>query len=64
MFTTTGVRQIFAKEILGGAYDWQAEHFLRGDVDVDVDAIRHESMIVKDKVRMYLDLSRRLSVFR
>ncbi len=53
VFTTTGGRQIFVKEILGGAYDSQAEHFLRGDVDVDVDAIRHESMIVKDKVRMY-----------
>ena len=53
VFTTTGGRQIFVKEILGGAYDSQAEHFLRGDVDVDVDAIRHESMIVNGKVRMY-----------
>jgi len=53
VFTTTGSRQIFVKEVLGGAYDSQAEHFLRGDVDVDVDAIRHESMIVNDKVRMY-----------
>jgi hypothetical protein len=53
VFTTTGGRQIFVKETLGGAYDSQAEHFLRGDVDVDVDAIRHESMIVNDKVRMY-----------
>jgi hypothetical protein len=53
VFTTTGGRQIFVKEILGGAYDSQAEHFLRGDVDVDVDAIRHESMIVNDRVRMY-----------
>jgi hypothetical protein len=52
-FTTTGGRQIFVKEILGGAYDSQAEHFLRGDVDVDMDAIRHESMIVNGKVRMY-----------
>ena len=39
--------------MLGGAYDSQAEHFLRGDVDVDVDAIGHEAMIVNDKVRMY-----------
>src|SRR5437762_8184172 len=53
LFTTTGGRQIFVTEILGGAYDSQAEHFLRGDVDVDVDAIRHESMIVNGKVRMY-----------
>ena len=53
MFTTTGGRQIFVKEVLGGAYDSQAEHFLRGDVDVDVDAIGHEAMIVNGKVRMY-----------
>ena len=53
IFTTTGGRQIFVKEILGGAYDSQAEHFLRGNVDVDADAIRHESMIVNGKVRMY-----------
>ena len=30
----TGGRDIFVKEVLGGAYDSQAEHFLRGDVDV------------------------------
>ncbi len=53
MFVTTGGSQIFVKEVLGGAYDSQAEHFLRGDVDVDVEAIRHEAMIVNDKVRMY-----------
>jgi len=52
-FVTTGGRQIFVKEVLGGAYDSQAEHFLRGDVDVDVDAIAHEAMIVNGKVRMY-----------
>ena len=39
--------------MLGGAYDSQAEHFLRGDVDVDVEAIGHEAMIVNGKVRMY-----------
>ena len=39
LFTMTGGRDIFVKEVLGGAYDSQAEHFLRGDVDVDVDAI-------------------------
>jgi hypothetical protein len=53
VFTTTGGRQIFVKEVLGGAYDSQAEHFLRGDVDVDADAIGHEAMIVNGKVRMY-----------
>ena len=53
MFATTGGRQIFVKEVLGGAYDSQAEHFLRGDVDVDVDAIGHEAMIVNGKVRTY-----------
>src|SRR6266568_5457014 len=53
LFTTTGGRQIFVKEVLGGAYDSQAEHFLRGDVDVDVEAIGHEAMIVNDHVRMY-----------
>src|SRR5215831_3429909 len=53
VFTTTGGRQIFVNEVLGGAYDSQAEHFLRGDVDVDVEAIGHEAMIVNDHVRMY-----------
>jgi hypothetical protein len=53
MFTMTGGRQIFVKEVLGGAYDSQAEHFLRGDVDVDAGAIGHEAMIVNGKVRMY-----------
>src|SRR6266513_1349124 len=53
VFTTTGGRQVFVKEMLGGAYDSQAEHFLRGDVDVDAEAISHEAMIVNDHVRMY-----------
>jgi hypothetical protein len=52
-YTTTGGRQVFVKEVLGGAYDSQAEHFLRGDVDVDAAAIGHEAMIVDGKVRMY-----------
>lgn len=52
-YTTTGGRQIFVKEVLGGAYDSQAEHFLQGNVDVDANAIGHEAMIVNDKVRMY-----------
>ena len=53
LFTTTGGRDIFVKEVLGGAYDSQAEHFLRGDVGVDAAAIAHEAMIVNGKVRMY-----------
>ena len=52
-FTTTGGRQTFVKEVLGGAYDSQAEHFLRGNVDVDVEAIGHEAMIVNGHARMY-----------
>ena len=53
VFVTTGVRQIFVKEVLGGAYDSQAEHFLRGNVDVDAEAIGHEAMIVNGHARMY-----------
>jgi hypothetical protein len=53
LFTMTGGRDIFVQEVLGGAYDSQAEHFLRGDVGVDVAAIAHETMIVNGKVRMY-----------
>src|ERR1700730_5765598 len=46
VFTTTGGRQVFVKEVLGRAYDSQAEHFLRGNVDVDAEAIGHEAMTV------------------
>ena len=53
LFTTTGGGDIFISEVLGRAYDSQAEHFLRGDAGVDVDAIGHERMIVNGKVRMY-----------
>jgi hypothetical protein len=53
LFTMTGGRDIFVKEVLGGAYDSQAEHFLLGDVGVDAAAIAHETMIVNGKVRMY-----------
>ena len=49
----TGGQDVFVKEVLGGAYDSQAEHFLRGDVGVDAAAIAHEKMIVNGKVRMY-----------
>src|SRR5882757_3404535 len=53
IFTMTGGQQIFVKEVLGGAFDSQAEHFLRGDVGVDAAAIAHETMNVNGKVRMY-----------
>lgn len=50
---TTGGRQVFVKEVLGEAFDSQAEHFLRGDVDVDGGAIRWEGMVVNGRARMY-----------
>jgi hypothetical protein len=50
---TTGGHQIFVKEVLGDAYDSQAEHFLQGDVGVDVAASRWETMIVDGKPRIY-----------
>jgi len=53
LFTMTGGRDIFVKEVLGGAYDSQGEHFLRGDVGVDAAASAHETMIVNGKARMY-----------
>jgi hypothetical protein len=53
LFTMTGGRDIFVNEVLGGAFDSQAEHFWRGDVGVDAAAIGHEIMNVNGKVRMY-----------
>jgi len=53
LFTMTGGRQVFVNEVLGKAYDSQAEHFLRGDVGVDGDAIKHEVMVVNGKSYMY-----------
>lgn len=53
IIVTTGGRQVFVKEVLGDAFDSQADHFLRGNVDVDGDAIRWETMIVNGKTRMY-----------
>ena len=53
VFTTTGGRRVFVKEMLGSAYDSQAEHFLRGDVSVDGEDIRHEALIVNGNARMY-----------
>lgn len=53
IIATTGGRQIIFKEALGDAFDSQAEHFLRGNIDVDGEAIRWEAMIVNGKARMY-----------
>jgi hypothetical protein len=53
VFTMTGGRQVFVKEMLGSAYDSQAEHFLRGDVNVDGEDIRHEALVVNGNARMY-----------
>ncbi len=53
VFTTAGGHRVFVKEMLGSAYDSQAEHFLRGDVNVDGEDIRHEALIVNGNARMY-----------
>src|ERR687887_1782519 len=53
IIATSGGNHVLVKEWLGEAYDSQAEHFLRGDVGVDVRAISSEAMIVNGKVRMY-----------
>jgi len=53
MLATTDGRHVFIKEVLGDAFDSQAEHFLRGSVDIDGEAIRWEGMIVNGKARMY-----------
>jgi hypothetical protein len=53
IFTTTGGDEIFVSEVLSRAYDSQAEHFLHGDVGVDLNAIVHEVLIVDGKTRMY-----------
>ena len=51
--TTAGGRHIFVNEVLGEAFDSQAEHFLRGNVDVDGTAARHESIVVNGRDRIY-----------
>ncbi len=53
IIATTGGHQVFVKEVLGDAYDSQAQHFLRGDVGVDAAASRWETMIVHGKARIY-----------
>jgi hypothetical protein len=51
--TTSGGTHLFVKEVLGDAFDSQAEHFLRGDAGIDLEAIRPEAMIVNGKIRTY-----------
>ena len=50
---TSGGRHLFVKEVLGEAFDSQAEYLLRGDPGVDLEAIRPEAISVNGKVRMY-----------
>jgi hypothetical protein len=50
---TSGGRHLFVKEVLGEAFDSQADHFLHGDVGIDLDAIRPEAMAINGKIRMY-----------
>src|SRR5207248_1093734 len=44
---------LFVKEVLGDAFDSQAEHFLHGNVYVDVEAIRPEAIVIGGEARMY-----------
>jgi hypothetical protein len=53
IIATTGGHQLFINEVLGDAYDSQADHFLRGDVGVDPAASRWETMTVNGKARIY-----------
>lgn len=50
---TSGGHHVFVKEWLGEAYDSQAEHLLRGNPEVDLDAIRPEAILIDGKPRMY-----------
>jgi hypothetical protein len=50
---TSGGTHLFVKEVLGDAFDSQAEHFLHGDAGIDLEAIRPEAMIVNGKIRTY-----------
>ena len=53
MVATTGGTDLLVKEVLGEAYDSQADHLLRGDAGVEADVVRWEAMIVNGKARMY-----------
>ena len=50
---TSGGTHLFVKEVLGEAFDSQAEHLLHGDAGIDLEAIRPEAMIVNGKIRTY-----------
>ena len=50
---TSGGTHLFVKEVLGDAFDSQAQHFLHGDAGIDLEAIRPEAMIVNGKIRTY-----------
>ena len=53
VIATTGGHQLFINEVLGDAYDSQADHLLSGDVGVDPAASRWETMMVNGKARIY-----------
>lgn len=53
IIATSGGNHVLVREWLGEAYDSQADHFLGGDVGVDLGAISSEAMIMNGKVRMY-----------
>jgi hypothetical protein len=49
-------RRDLCQEVFSRASYSQAEHFLHGDVSLDVNAIVHEVLIVDGKARMYFGL--------
>jgi hypothetical protein len=53
IIATSGGGQLFVKEVLGDAFDSQAEHFVKGNVSVDVEAIRPEAILINGEARMY-----------
>lgn len=53
IIATTDGRHVFVKEALSDAFDSQAEHFLRWDVDVAGEAIRWEGIVINGHARMY-----------
>jgi hypothetical protein len=53
IIVATGGRHVFIREVLGEAFDSQAEHLLRRDSGVDAAAIQNETIIVKGRTFMY-----------
>src|SRR6266403_3556004 len=53
IIATTDGRHVFVKEVLGDAFDSQAENFLRGNLDVAGEAIRWEGIVINGHARMY-----------